>query len=214
VQAVSWELDDQLALTFKSVGALPKNITQCQAQSRVHLRELLAGQERYVFSLIHKFSTERGELMPVLSERSDIIVITDEAHRSQYDQLAANMRRALPNAAFIGFTGTPLIAGQEERTRDVFGDYVSVYNFSQSIADGATVPLYYEARKPELRLDAAELKDELEELLDEAALDEEQEKKLQRQFGQQYQLITREDRLDQIAQDLVRHFSARGYLSG
>jgi type I restriction enzyme R subunit len=72
------------------------------------------------------------------------------------------------------------------------------------------VPLYYEARKPELRLDAAELKDELEELLDEAALDEEQEKKLQRQFGQQYQLITREDRLDQIAQDLVRHFSARG----
>ena len=74
------------------------------------------------------------------------------------------------------------------------------------------MPLYYEARKPELRLDAAELKDELEELLDEAALDEEQEKKLQRQFGQQYQLITREDRLDQIAQDLVRHFSARGYL--
>jgi type I restriction enzyme, R subunit len=206
------ELDDQLALTFKSVGALPKNIDQCQAQSRVHLRALLAGQERYIFSLIHKFSTERGELMPVLSERSDIVVITDEAHRSQYDQLAANMRRALPNAAFIGFTGTPLIAGQEERTRDVFGDYVSVYNFAQSIADGATVPLYYEARKPELRLDAAELKDELEELLDEAALDEEQEKKLQRQFGQQYQLITREDRLDQIAQDLVRHFSARGYL--
>ena len=121
--------------------------------------------------------------MPVLSERGDIIVITDEAHRSQYDQLAANMRRALPNAAFIGFTGTPLIAGQEERTREVFGDYVSVYNFAQSIADGATVPLYYEARKPELQLAAGELKDELDELLDEAALDEEQEKKLQREFG-------------------------------
>ena len=206
------ELDDQIAGTFASVGALTKDIKQCQAQSRVHLRELLAGQERYIFTLIHKFSTERGELMPVLSERSDIIVITDEAHRSQYDQLAANMRRALPNAAFIGFTGTPLIAGQEERTREVFGDYVSIYNFAQSIADGATVPLYYEARKPELQLAAGELKDELDELLDEAALDEEQEKRLQREFARQYHLITREDRLDQIAKDLVRHFAARGYL--
>jgi SWI2/SNF2 ATPase len=152
------------------------------------------------------------EAMQVLSERSDIIVITDEAHRSQYDQLAANMRRALPNAAFIGFTGTPLIAGQEERTREVFGDYVSVYNFAQSIADGATVPLYYEARKPELQLAADELKNELDALLDAAALNEEQEKKLQQTFGKQYHLITRNDRLDEIATDLVRHFSARGYL--
>ncbi len=206
------ELDEQIAGTFAAVGALTKLVKDCQAQSRVHLRELLAGQERYVFTLIHKFSTERGEPMPVLSERSDIIVITDEAHRSQYDQLAANMRRALPNAAFIGFTGTPLIAGQEERTREVFGDYVSIYNFAQSIADGATVPLYYEARKPELQLAAGELKDELDALLDAAALDEEQEKKLQLTFGTQYHLITRNDRLDEIAKDLVRHFSARGYL--
>ncbi len=206
------ELDDQIAGTFASVGALTKLVKDCQAQSRVHLRELLAGQERYVFTLIHKFSTADREPMPVLSERDDIIVITDEAHRSQYDQLAANMRRALPNAAFIGFTGTPLIAGQEERTREVFGDYVSVYNFAQSIADGATVPLYYEARKPELQLAAEELKDELDALLDEAVLDEEQEKKLQQTFGRQYHLITRNDRLDEIATDLVRHFSARGYL--
>jgi type I restriction enzyme, R subunit len=175
------------------------------------LRELLAGQERYVFTLIQKFSTERGELMPLLSDRNDIIVITDEAHRSQYDQLAANMRRALPNAAFIGFTGTPLIAG-EERTREVFGDYVSIYDFGQSIKDGITVPLYYEARKPELQLAAEDLRDELDAMLDEAALDEEQEKKLQQTFGKQYHLITRNDRLDEIATDLVRHFSARGYL--
>lgn len=206
------ELDEQIAGTFASVGALTKNVDSCQAQSRVHLRELLAGQERYVFTLIHKFSVERGEAMPVLSERDDIIVITDEAHRSQYDQLAANMRRALPNAAFIGFTGTPLIAGQEERTREVFGDYVSVYNFAQSIADGATVPLYYEARKPELQLNAEELRDDLDDLLDEAALDEDQERRLQREFARQYHLITREDRLDQVAADLVRHFAARGYL--
>ena len=206
------ELDDQIAGTFAATGALTKLIKDCQAQSRVHLRELLAGQERYVFTLIHKFSTADREPMPVLSERKDIIVITDEAHRSQYDQLAANMRQALPNAAFIGFTGTPLIAGQEERTREVFGDYVSVYNFAQSIADGATVPLYYEARKPELQLAADELKDELDALLDDAALDEEQEIKLQQTFAKQYHLITRNDRLDEIATDLVRHFSARGYL--
>ena len=206
------ELDDQIAGNFATTGALTKLVKDCQAQSRAHLRELLAGQERYIFTLIHKFSTADREPMPVLSERSDIIVITDEAHRSQYDQLAANMRRALPNAAFIGFTGTPLIAGQEERTREVFGDYVSVYNFAQSIADGATVPLYYEARKPELQLAADELKDELDALLDEAALDEEQEKKLQRTFATQYHLITRNDRLDEIAADLVRHFAARGYL--
>lgn len=206
------ELDEQIAGTFAAVGALTKLVKDCQAQSRAHLRQLLAGQERYVFTLIHKFSTAEREPMPVLSDRHDIIVITDEAHRSQYDQLAANMRRALPNAAFIGFTGTPLIAGQEERTREVFGDYVSIYNFAQSIADGATVPLYYEARKPELQIAADELKDELDTLLDEAALDEEQEKKLQQTFGKQYHLITRNDRLDEIATDLVRHFSARGYL--
>lgn len=206
------ELDDQIAGTFAATGALTKNIKDAQAQSRAHLRELLAGQERYVFTLIHKFSTESGEQMPVLSERQDIIVITDEAHRSQYDQLAANMRQALPNAAFIGFTGTPLIAGQEQRTREVFGDYVSIYNFAQSVADGATVPLYYESRKPELQLDAEALKDDLDNLLDEAMLDEEQERKLQREFSRQYHLITREDRLDQIAADLARHLAARGYL--
>jgi type I restriction enzyme R subunit len=206
------ELDDQIAESFATTGALTKTVKDCQAQSRTHLRGLLSGQERYIFTLIHKLSTADREPMPVLSDRGDIIVMTDEAHRSQYDQLAANMRRALPNAAFIGFTGTPLIAGQEQRTREVFGDYVSIYNFAQSIADGATVPLYYEARKPELQLAADELKDELDDLLDEAALDEEQEKKLQRTLAKEYHLITRNDRLDEIARDLVRHFTAGGYL--
>lgn len=206
------ELDEQIAANFATTGALTKNVQDCQAQSRSHLRDLLKGHERYIFTLIHKFSTADREPMPLLSERGDIIVITDEAHRSQYDQLAANMRRALPNAAFIGFTGTPLIAGQEQRTKEVFGDYISVYNFAQSIADGATVPLYYEARKPELQMAADEFKDELDDILDEATLDEEQEKKLQQTFAKQYHLITRNDRLDEIAKDLVRHFTARGYL--
>ncbi|KNY09275.1 DEAD/DEAH box helicase [Achromobacter piechaudii] len=205
------ELDDQIAGQFASVGALTKDTQQVQADSRVHLRELLAGNERYVFTLIQKFSTADREPMPVLSERSDIIVITDEAHRSQYDQLAANMRAALPNAAFIGFTGTPLIQGEESRTREVFGDYVSVYDFAQSVRDGATVPLYYESRKPELQLNADELKAELDELLDEVELSEEQEKRLQREFGRQYTLITNPDRLDKVADDVALHFAMRGY---
>lgn len=205
------ELDDQIAGQFATAGALTKQIDQAQAGSRAHLKELLAGNERYVFTLIQKFSTADREAMPMLSDRSDIIVITDEAHRSQYDQLAANMRAALPNAAFIGFTGTPLIQGEESRTREVFGDYVSVYDFAQSVRDGATVPLYYESRKPELQLNAAELKAELDELLDEVELSEEQEKRLQREFGRQYTLITNPDRLDKVAEDVALHFAMRGY---
>jgi type I restriction enzyme R subunit len=205
------ELDDQIAATFGSIGAFGSLKAQDgQAQSRADLRAKLTGQQRYLFTLIQKFGTEQGELMPVLSERADVIVITDEAHRSQYAQLAANMRRALPNAAFIGFTGTPLMAG-EERTREVFGDYVSIYNFAQSVADGATVPLFYESRQPELHLAKDDLKGELQALLDEAELDPEQEKQVQRQFARQYHLITREDRLDKIAADLARHFAGRGY---
>ena len=205
------ELDDQIAGQFASVGALTKDIHQAQAGSRAHLQELLAGNERYVFTLIQKFSTAEREPMPMLSDRSDIIVITDEAHRSQYDQLAANMRAALPNASFIGFTGTPLIQGADSQTREVFGDYVSIYDFAQSVKDGATVPLYYEARKPELQMDADQLREELDELLEDAMLDEEQEKKLSRQFARQYTLITAPDRLDKVADDVALHFAQRGY---
>lgn len=136
-------------------------------------------------------------------------MITDEAHRTQYDTLALNMRNALPNAAFLGFTGTPLMAG-EERTREVFGDYISIYNFAQSIADGATVPLYYENRIPELQLTNEAMGDELEELLEEADLDEGQARKVEREFAREYHLITRDDRLEAIAADLVRHFVGRG----
>jgi len=204
------ELDDQIAGTYAATGALTKKINEAQAQSRADLKRLLAGQERYVFTLIHKFGTERGEQMETLSERRDIIVITDEAHRSQYDQLALNMRRALPNAAFLGFTGTPLIAGASQRTREVFGDYVSVYDFAQSIADGATVSLFYDERKPELHLRDG-LREEWAELVEEAGLDEETEAALQKRFARQHALITNPDRQDKIAADLARHLAGRGY---
>ena len=132
---------------------------------------MLQEDHRYVFTLIQKFFTEKGETYPALSQRDDVIVMTDEAHRSQYDLLALNMRNALPNAAFIGFTGTPLMA-KEERTRRVFGDYVSIYNFKQSVEDGATVPLYYENRIPELQLTNQQLNADMELLLEQAELDE------------------------------------------
>lgn len=204
------ELDEQLYGDFADCGVITSGL-QVHAETSAHLRDLLNQDHRYVFTLIHKFiPPEKGQAMPVLSKRDDIVVITDEAHRSQYDTLAANMRLALPNASFIGFTGTPLIAGEEE-TRRVFGDYVSIYNFRDSINDGATVPLYYENRIPELQLVNDDFDEELEELLEAAALDDTQEKAVAHQFSRQYQLITRPQRLEEIAADLVRHFVNRGF---
>lgn len=200
------ELDDQIYKTFANCGLVTE--AEAHAGSVAELRQLLKEDHRFVFTLIQKFQTQGGEEHPVLSQRDDIIVITDEAHRSQYDTLALNMRRALPNAAFLGFTGTPLMAG-DERTKEVFGDYVSIYNFTQSIEDGATVPLYYENRIPELQLDDSAFKDEVQDILEAAELDEEQEKALERKLGQEYHLITRPDRLKKIAGDLVEHFLGR-----
>ena len=204
------DLDEQLYETFADSGVITAG-REVHAETSAHLRELLGQDHRYVFTLIHKFiPPERGQRMPVLSERDDIVVLTDEAHRSQYDTLAANMRLALPNASFLAFTGTPLIA-DEEQTRRVFGDYVSIYNFRDSISDGATVPLYYENRIPELQLTNDDFDDELEDLLEEAELDEAQEKAVAHRFSQQYQLITRPQRLAEIAADLVHHFVNRGF---
>jgi len=201
------ELDTQIYRTFSTCGAASE---LCQATSASHLRKLLGEDHRYVFTLIHKFRTEPGTLHPVLSERDDIIVLTDEAHRSQYDTLAMNMRTALPNAKFVAFTGTPLITG-EERTREVFGDYVSIYDFKQSVEDGATVPLFYENRTPELQITNPELNEEIYQTIEDAGLDDEQEEKLRRVLGQRYHLITRDDRLDAVAKDIVHHFLNRGY---
>jgi len=202
------ELDDQIYDNFLDVGVVSEEHTQ--ASSGEHLKRLLREDHRYIFTLIHKFHTPPGTRYPKLTERSDIIVITDEAHRSQYDTLALNMRNALPNAAFIAFTGTPLMVS-EEKTKQVFGEYVSVYNFKQSADDGATVPLYYENRIPELQLTNENLNADMERLLEEAELDSAQEARLEREFAREYQLITRDERLEAIAADLVEHFLGRGF---
>ncbi len=200
------DLDKQIAKTFKACGAVSEaEGDACHAQSGAELRRLLAGNHRYVFTLIHKFQTPE-----VLCDRADVIVLTDEAHRSQYDTLAMNMRAALPRALFLAFTGTPLIVG-EERTKEVFGDYVSIYDFQQSIEDGATVPLYYENRTPELQLVNPDLNEDIYNLIEAADLDSEQEARLERELSRQYHLITRDERLDTVAKDIVRHFTGRGF---
>ena len=197
------ELDDQIYKNFTSAGVITEN--KAQAESGEHLRQLLREDHRYVFTLIHKF-----RIPEMISDRSDIIVITDEAHRSQYDTLAMNMRMALPNASFMAFTGTPLIV-TEEKTREVFGDYISIYNFKESVDDNATVPLYYENRIPELQLTNKDLNEDIYRIIEESDLDEDQEKKLEREFVHQYHLITRDDRLETVAQDIVKHFTGRGF---
>ena len=202
------DLDEQAYREFLYAGVITEK--HMRATSSAHLRLLLGEDHRYVFTLIHKFRTEHGEIHPVVSDRSDVIVITDEAHRTQYDTLALNMRNALPNASFLGFTGTPLIVG-EERTREVFGDYVSIYNFAASAADHATVPLYFEKRIPQIEIANPTFGDDLMAIVEEADLDEDQERRLARVLGQQYELITRDDRLAAVAKDIVDHFLGRGF---
>ncbi|MBD2490386.1 type I restriction endonuclease subunit R [Aulosira sp. FACHB-615] len=206
------DLDNQIYKNFAYAGVVTEPENEVRAKNAEHLKQLLKEDHRYIFTLIQKFRTEKGESYPKLSDRSDIIVIADEAHRSQYDTFALNIRNALPNAAFIGFTGTPLMAG-EERTREVFGDYVSIYNFRQSIEDEATVPLYYENRIPELQLTNDDLNEDMQRIIENAMLDEEQENNLERQCTREYQVIVREDRLETIAADMVTHFLGRGYKS-
>ena len=202
------ELDDQIAKTFKACGAVSEAEGDvCHASTGAHLRDLLRGNHRYVFTLIHKFQTPE-----LLCDRSDVIVLTDEAHRSQYDTLAVNMRSALPKALFLAFTGTPLMASGEEKTREVFGDYVSVYDFQQSVEDGATVPLFYENRTPELELINPDLNEDIYDLIEEAALNEDAEKRLEKELGKQYHILTRDDRLETVAKDIVQHFLGRGFL--
>ncbi len=205
------ELDGQIYRNFQNAGAVLEPEDKVHADSITHLRQLLKEDHRNIFTLIHKFQLQgEEEKFPLLSERSDIIVMTDEAHRTQYDLLALNMRNALPKASFIGFTGTPLIEGEEEETKETFGDYVSIYNFRQSVLDKATVPLYYENRIPELQMDAEKFESGMNMLLETIDINKDEEEKLESEFSREYHLITREDRLNTIAQDAMKHFNERG----
>lgn len=204
------DLDKQIYKNFVSTGAVTE--LEVKAESRKHLKQLLQEDHRNIFTMIQKFSTEKqGEAFEKLSDRDNIIVITDEAHRTQYGTLAMNMRNALPNASFIAFTGTPLMSG-DEKTKEVFGDYVSKYTFKQSIEDKATVPLYHESRIPELQVINDDLNKDIQKIIDEAELDAEQQEIFSREYVNMYQVIIRPDRLQKIAEDVVNHFMNRGFM--
>ncbi len=199
------QLDGQAYKNFANVGAVYEK--HVRADSIKDLKQLLTEDHRQIFTTIQKFQDIAGSV----SDRDNVIVMTDEAHRSQYDTYAQNMRKALPNASFIGFTGTPLLAHGEEKTRNTFGEYVSVYNFGQSVKDGATVRLFYENRVAKLENVNPDLEKDLSEIMDYYDLNDEEEEKVEQEFSTAYHLITREDRLNAIARDIVQHFIGRGY---
>jgi len=204
------DLDGQIYRNFLDTGTVSKN-EAARPKDSAEMREFLKLNKRLVFTLIQKFRWEKGKEYPLLSDRNDIIVIVDEAHRTQYKSLAENMRKGLPNAQYFAFTGTPLL-GSQRKTNAWFGDYVSEYNFRQSIDDGATVPLFYQKRVPEVLIQNESLSEEFYQILEDENLNEKQQEKLEKEFAKEVEVIKRDDRLDKIARDIVNHFPRRGYL--
>jgi type I restriction enzyme, R subunit len=207
------DLDDQLFATFARCRDLLRQ-EPVQAESRADLRaKLQVGSGGVVFTTIQKFMPEeKGDRHPVLSERRNIVVIADEAHRSQYDfidGLARHLHDALPNASFIGFTGTP-IEKTDANTRAVFGDYISIYDIQRAVTDGATVPIYYESRLAKLELKPSErpkIDPEFEELTEGEEV--ERKEKLKTKWAQLEAIVGSENRIKIIARDLVAHFEER-----
>ena len=199
------DLDSQIYKTFVGCGVADDQTPR--AGSGRDLQKLLQQNHRYLFSLIHKFNQDVAPGEPY-SERDDIIVISDEAHRTQAGKLARNMRLALPNAAFIGFTGTPLFKN-DELTKRIFGNYVSRYDFKRSEEDGATVKLVYENRGEKLGLARADLNEKIAAAVEAADLDPDQTALLERLLGQDYEVITADERLEKLTNDFVEHCTTR-----
>lgn len=200
------DLDKQIYKTFAGVGLADNEKDPCRADSGETLKDLLSQQKAFVFSLVQKFNKEiePGE---EYSLRDNIIVMTDEAHRTQYGTLAMNMRDALPNASYIGFTGTPLFK-DDEITQRVFGGYISTYDFQRAIEDNATLPLYYDARGDKLGLSAEGLNDKLADAIAKAEIsDADVAAKLENELKREYHVVTAEKRLHDIAKDFASHYS-------
>jgi len=205
------DLDGQIYRNFLETEAIVE--TQDQRENyfrpadKVKLAEYLQTNRAYVFSLIFKFGVEAGKTFKQLTDRKDWIVIVDEAHRTQYKSLAENMRIGLPHAQYIAFTGTPLL--KSELTKDWFGPYVSEYNFAQSIEDGATVPLYYKKSVPRVEQINPDLVKDAAAILEEEKLSEEQQRKLDKEYSTLFNVVRRDDRLEEIAKHIVQHFPYR-----
>ena len=198
------ELQEQLSATFEQCGVV-RDRKSALATSEADLYAKLEAGEKVIFALIQKF---QGRHAPV-SGSGEVVVFSDEAHRSQYGVYAENLAGALPGAARLGFTGTPLL-GEDQLTRRTFGEYVSIYDFQRAVDDGATLPLYYEPRGKTLHVEHdPEMNRRIAEVLDEAEPDEEQREKLERQFSKSLFVLEAEARLRAIAEDVAAHFAAR-----
>jgi type I restriction enzyme, R subunit len=204
------DLDGQIYRNFLGAGVFAKDV-KCRPKNSEDLREMLSTNTRYIFTLIQKFRYDKGKQYPILSTRNDIIVIIDEAHRTQYKDLADNMRTGLPNAQYIAFTGTPLL-GSRKLTNEWFGSTVSEYNFQQSIEDEATVRLFYHKRVPEVLMQNDDIDEDLAEIVVDENLTVDQQDKLEKEFAQELSVLKADDRLETIARDIVYHFPRRGYL--
>ena len=204
------DLDNQIHKTFVRTEVIgPKE--ECQPKNSAQLREFLSGNKPILFTLIHKFGYDKTKQYPILSTRDDIFVLVDEAHRTQYKQLAENMHTGIPNANYIAFMGTPLL-GSKRLTNQWFGDYVSEYNFGQAVEDGSTVPLFYSRRVPEVGLENDWLDTDVDEIVEDEELNGRERELLENSSSRILEVIKRDERLDKIAQDIAHHFPRRGFL--
>lgn len=203
------DLDTQIFKNFSKTEVIGAK-EECRPKNSAQLREYLQTNKPFIFTLIHKFRYDKTKKYPVLTERDDIFVLVDEAHRTQYKDLAENMRTALPNANFVAFTGTPLL-GKRRLTNQWFGDYVSEYNFAQSVEDGSTVPLFYSRRVPEVGLQNNFLDDDIVDIIKDEDLNEDEARLLENSSSRILEVIKRDDRLDKVAKDIAHHFPRRGF---
>lgn len=204
------DLDSQIHKNFVRTEVIG-NQDETQPKDSEQLRKFLGQNKEFIFTLIHKFRYDKTKKYPILSNRNDIIVLVDEAHRTQYKDLAENMRTGLPNANYVAFTGTPLL-GSRRLTNQWFGDYVSEYNFAQSVEDGSTVPLFYSRRVPEVALQNNFLDDDIVDIIEDENLNDTETRLLENSSSRILEVIKRDDRLDKIAKDIAYHFPRRGFL--
>ena len=204
------DLDAQIHKTFVRTEVIGDK-EECQPKNSTQLRDFLRSNKPMVFTLIHKFQYDKTRKYPLLSDRNDIFVLVDEAHRTQYKQLAENMHTGLPNANYIAFTGTPLL-GSKRLTNQWFGDYVSEYNFAQAIEDGSTVPLFYSRRVPEVGLTNDWLDTDVDQICEDENLNDREKELLENSSSRIMEVIKRDERLDRIARDIAHHFPRRGFL--
>lgn len=204
------DLDEQIYKNFLRSGIIsPKD--NCRPAKGSALRTMLTTNTKCIFTLIQKFRYDKGKEYPLLSERNDIIVFIDEAHRTQYKSLADNMRAGLPNAQFMAFTGTPLF-GSKQLTNKWFGKNVSEYNFQQAVEDEATVPIFYRKRLPQIQQVNSTLTEDFLEIIENEELSDQERIRLEQEYGNELTVIRNPNRLEEIAKDIAYHFPRRGYL--